>query len=152
MIRHEAIAQLSRDHHQALLQAMRLKRATDETSDEVARAFVDFFDNECQHHFEVEEQVLLPLYCAWLGIELAVEPIVVQVVREHVELRSMVELLRAEPGNTQLVRETGQRFDGHVRLEERKLFPMIQNALTDEQLTQLAVAVEAAEGQPVGPE
>lgn len=152
MIRHEAIAQLSRDHHQALMQAMKLKRATDESVAEVATEFLAFFDDECQLHFEVEEQVLLPLYCAWVGLEQAVDPVVVQVVREHVELRAMIELLRADRSNTQLARELGQRLDGHVRLEERKLFPQIQTALTDQQLTDLAAAVTAAEHYPSGPE
>jgi hemerythrin-like domain-containing protein len=148
LIRHGAIAQLSRDHHQALMAAIKLKRATDETAAEVAAEFVAFFDDECQLHFTVEDQVLLPLYALWAGLEVAVDPIVLQVMHEHVELRALVEALRAGDASTQLVREVGQRLDGHVRLEERKLFPKIQETLTGEQLVELAVAVERAEQPP----
>lgn len=145
MKRHEAIAQLSRDHHQALRQAMLLKRATDETAAEVAAVFVDFFDDEAQRHFEVEEQVLLPLWGSWVGLEELVDPIIVQMVREHVELRTLVEELRHGRTETAFVREVGQRLDSHVRLEERKVFPKIQDSLTDEQLAELAVRVDEAE-------
>ncbi len=124
---------------------MVLKRAKDETRQEVVDAFIAFFDDEGQKHFEVEEQVLLPLYATWVGLEELVDPIIVQMVREHVELRALVELLRRGDASTALVRETGQRLDSHVRLEERKVFPKIQSRLTDEQLTELAIAVEAAE-------
>lgn len=148
MIRHGAIAQLSRDHHQALMEAIKLKRATDETAAHVAAKFVDFFDAECQHHFTVEDQVLLPYYALFAGLEVAVDPIVVQVMHEHVELRALVEQLRAGDAPTALVREVGQRLDGHVRLEERKLFPKIQETLTDDQLEQLAAVVERAEAEP----
>lgn len=145
MKRHEAIAKLSQDHHQALRQAMLLKRATDETAAGVANAFVEFFDDEAQKHFEVEEQVLLPLWATWVGLEELVVPMIVQMVREHVELRTLVELLRRGQTDTAFVREVGQRLDSHVRLEERKVFPRIQQSLTDEQLAELAVAVLAAE-------
>lgn len=145
MIRHEAIAQLSRDHHQALLQAIALKRATDETAAVAVADFVKFFDSEGQRHFEIEEQVLIPLYGVYAGLEQLRDPTVGQVLREHAELRALVELLRGGEAPTALVRETGQRLDSHVRLEERKLFPMIQESLTDEQLWDLARAVELAE-------
>jgi iron-sulfur cluster repair protein YtfE (RIC family) len=152
MIRHEAIAELSRDHHQALMEAIKLKRASDETAEQVAADFVAFFDDECQHHFMVEEQVLLPLYAKFAGLETAVDPLVIQMLHEHVELRALVEELRAGDAGAQLVRELGQRLDGHVRHEERKLFPKIQGALSDDQLSELAVAVAQAEAQPSGPE
>jgi hemerythrin-like domain-containing protein len=146
MIRHEAIAQLSRDHHQALLQAIALKRATDETAAKAVAEFTRFFDEEGQRHFEIEEQVLIPFYALCAGLEQLSEPTVGQVLREHAELRALVEQLRRGDAETALVRETGQRLDAHVRLEERKLFPMIQERLTDEQLWDLARAVELAEG------
>lgn len=145
MIRHEAIAQLSRDHHKALLQAIALKRATDENAAAVATAFNEFFAREGNLHFQIEEQVLLPSYARYAGVEVAVDPIVVQVLHEHVELRALALRIEAGENSAQLLRETGSRLDDHVRLEERKLFPKIQEQLTDAQLTELADAVSRAE-------
>lgn len=145
MIRHPAIIKLSQDHHQALMEAIKLKRATDETAAAVAAAYVEWFDADAQNHFEVEEQVLLPVYVNFIGLENAVEPVIVQVLREHVELRALTEQLRRGDAETALVRETGFRLDDHVRLEERKLFPKIQQNLSDQQLDELAEVVERAE-------
>ncbi len=145
MIRHDAIAELSRDHHQALMHAMRLKRAGDDDTAAVVAAFVEFFDTEAQRHFELEEQVLIPNYLRMAGIENAVDPVVVQVLREHAELRALVEELRRGRTDTSFVREIGQRLDAHVRLEERKLFPKVQAGLAEEQLTELAAAMAGAE-------
>jgi hemerythrin-like domain-containing protein len=145
MIRHPAIVKLSQDHHQALMEAIRLKRASDETAATVAAAYVEWFDGHAQRHFEIEEQVLLPAYLNLVGLEHGVEPVIVQVLREHVELRALAEQLRAGAATTALIRETGSRLDDHVRLEERKLFPQIQQTLSDEQLDELAVQVARAE-------
>lgn len=123
---------------------MLLKRATDETAAEVAASFVEFFDEDGQQHFEVEEQVLLPLYARAVGLEELTDPELTQMLREHVELRCLVEELRAG-ADTTLIRETGQRLDAHVRLEERQIFPKIQQRLTDRQLSELAAAVAEAE-------
>ena len=43
MKRHEALEQLSRDHHQALFQAMRLKRAEEDNAGDVVGDFLDFW-------------------------------------------------------------------------------------------------------------
>jgi iron-sulfur cluster repair protein YtfE (RIC family) len=145
MIRHDAIAELSRDHHQALMQAMRLKRATDDDAASVVAEFVEFFDTEAQRHFELEEQVLVPGYLRMVGVEHAVDPVIVQVLREHAELRALVETVRRGGAAAPLVREIGQRLDAHVRLEERKLFPRIQAGLTEQQLAELARAMADAE-------
>lgn len=147
MIRHPAIAELSRDHHQALVQAMALKRTTDESRAAVVADFVAFFDAHAQRHFEIEEQVLLPRWAAFAGIEHIVDPDVARMLREHVELRALVEILRTGAAGPALVRETGDRLDAHVRLEERKVFPKIQQSLGDEQLEELAVAIRTAEGR-----
>lgn len=147
MIRHDAIAELSRDHHQALVQAMALKRANAENHSQVAEDFVRFFDEHANRHFEIEEQVLLPTWALLAGIEHAVHPDVTQMLREHVELRALVRRLRAGDPDLALVREVGQRLDAHVRHEERKVFPLIQNSLDDKQLDRLAQVVRAADGR-----
>ncbi|MGH2981795.1 MAG: hypothetical protein ACRDKV_07120 [Solirubrobacterales bacterium] len=67
-------------------------------------------------------------------------------------LRAMIEFfdahaaLREAPApRVEDLHELGERLDGHVRHEERVLFPAIEEALSDEQLASLGRAVEAAE-------
>ena len=44
-----------------------------------------------------------------------------------------------------MLRELGERLERHIRFEERELFPMIEVALPDDELTQLGDAFARAE-------
>src|SRR5438874_6587999 len=65
MKRHPALIPLSRDHHNGLVQASRLRRAAtdgDASARLVAgREFVEFFRNEERVHLRDEEEELFPL-------------------------------------------------------------------------------------------
>src|SRR6058998_3609125 len=66
MKRHPALIPLSRDHHDGLVQALRLRRAAagGDASARLAAAgeFVEFFRNEERVHLRAEEEVLFPLF------------------------------------------------------------------------------------------
>ena len=51
---------LSRDHHQALEAALRLRRASDESLGEAIEYFLAFWSQHGEHHFVIEERLLLP--------------------------------------------------------------------------------------------
>lgn len=145
MKRDDALASLSRDHHQALFRALKLKRADADTAAEALAEMIDFFDSHGAHHFRVEEDVLLPLYVRDGGADPADEAIV-RVLTDHIWIRARIAALRdaGDPSVAEL-RELGERLDAHVRHEERVLFPEIELALAPEQLESLAAAVAAAE-------
>jgi hemerythrin-like domain-containing protein len=86
---------------------------------------------------------LLPAYARHGPVD---EPAVVRVLTEHVDLRRRSADLEAEgsPSLTEL-RELGRRFEQHIRHEERILFPMIETALPEVELSELARSLERAE-------
>ena len=144
MKRHEALEQLSRDHHQALFQAMRLKRASEEDAGDVLADFLDFWFNVGHLHFRAEEEVLLPAFSAYGN---ASSDAVVRVLVDHVEIRrEAYELggLKSDPPPERL-HALGERLDKHVRHEERVLFPLIEEALPEEELVRVARGVEEVE-------
>jgi hemerythrin-like domain-containing protein len=144
MKRHEALERLSRDHHQALFQAMRLKRADEDAAGEVLGDFLDFWFSVGHLHFRAEEEVLLPAYSAYAD---ASREEVVRVLVDHLEIRrEAYELgsLKAGPPPERL-RALGERLDAHVRHEERVLFPLIEEALPDDELVRVARGVEEVE-------
>jgi hemerythrin-like domain-containing protein len=145
MKRDEALAPLSRDHHQALARALKLKRADESSAAEALRDMIEFFDAHGALHFRVEEEVLLPGYVRDAGADPNDERIV-RVLTDHVWIRARISALReaGAPSAAEL-RELGQRLDDHVRHEERMLFPAIEQALSADQLAALGRAVEAAE-------
>jgi iron-sulfur cluster repair protein YtfE (RIC family) len=144
MKRHEALEQLSRDHHQALFQAMRLKRADDENAGEVLADFLDFWFGTGFLHFRAEEEVLLPAYSAYGD---ASREEVVRVLVDHVEIRREAHELGALTSDPepQRLHALGERLDAHVRHEERVLFPLIEEALPDDELARVARGVDEVE-------
>jgi hemerythrin-like domain-containing protein len=140
--RDEALAPLSRDHHQALARALRLKRADEANAADVREDVLAFWREQGDHHFRVEEDVLLP------GCAHRIEPTareVARVLTDHVWIRARMGRLARGDLDLAGMHELGQRLDEHVRHEERVLFPMIEEALELEERRALGSAVADAE-------
>lgn len=140
MKRSAALTELSRDHHQALVVAQTMRRARDPR--EAAASFLTFWREDGQHHFRVEEEVLLPLW-HYLG---QVDPQAAQrMSSEHLSIRAGALALAAEPSSLERVQALAQQLVDHVRFEERELFPLIEESLGREGLDQLVRTVREAE-------
>jgi Hemerythrin HHE cation binding domain/Molydopterin dinucleotide binding domain len=124
MKRDEALRDLSRDHHQALHRAMRMKRASESDLDEVRADVLEFWRNQGARHFRIEEEVLLPAFAAHGH---PADEAVVRVLVDHVWISARMDRLAADALDVADVRELGQRLDEHVRHEEQVLFPTIEN-------------------------
>jgi iron-sulfur cluster repair protein YtfE (RIC family) len=86
MKRHPALIPLSHDHHHALVEARRLRRAADAPeSAAAARAFLGFFADETVRHFREEEELLFP---SILEFEEARE-LLVQALLEHQHVHAL---------------------------------------------------------------
>lgn len=138
MKRAEALQPLSRDHLKALLAAKRVVEAADVAT--ATSAFSQFWDVE-QHHFRIEEEVLLPHWAAHDTVEQAA---VERMLADHLAIRR--DALLAARGQLSLdgLHALGTRLHDHVRFEERELFVMIERALDDDALAQLGAALAAA--------
>jgi iron-sulfur cluster repair protein YtfE (RIC family) len=137
MKRSEALAELSRDHHQALFVAQRLRRAGPETAVAAREAFLEFWATEGRRHFRDEEEILLP---AFARHEPPTHEAVVRVLTDHIDLRRRAGGTGSTPSLDEL-RELGERLHAHVRHEERVLFPMIEAALSTDELVELAASL-----------
>jgi hemerythrin-like domain-containing protein len=138
--RAEALQPLSRDHHQALFVAQRLRRADDAA--EAAGTFLEFWREHGRRHFRVEEEVLLPV---WELLGTADPEAVARIAAEHMRIRTAaIEIEAADPPLERL-HALGELLNDHVRFEERELFPRIEDDLDEDGLLQLAGAVTAAE-------
>ena len=148
MKRHPALVPLSHDHHHALVEARRLRRSAD--SDGRARraaseSFLRFFSRESVRHFRQEEEELFPLLVD-RGEEAG--ELVTRALLQHQRLHALVarldrELAGGEP-DAELVRELGELLDAHVRLEERQLFPLIEQTVPGAELEALGLAPSEA--------
>lgn len=121
--------------------AQRLRRAEEGTAGEALRQFLDYWHSHGRRHFQSEEEILLPAYA---GHGDPGHPLVVRVLVDHVDIRHRAQELERRSGPApEMLRQLGSRLAEHVRLEERELFPLIEDALPAEELE--AVASRLAE-------
>ena len=145
MKRHPALIPLSRDHHDGLVQAVRLRRAAadGDASARLAAAseFVEYFRNDERVHLRIEEEQLFPLILRHVESQ----PAPLREARvQHVQLEGFARKLEIAVVSGIVDRETldaaGELFDAHIRLEERQLFPLIEQLVPDDELQRLGLA------------
>jgi hemerythrin-like domain-containing protein len=124
---------LSKEHHQSLRLAKKCKDIAAKETDEVIKAFSlklkDDFDTEWDKHFRMEEITIFSV-AESKGKEIS--EVCRQLKTEHQKMAEMVENIAA--GDYQLLHEFGQLLYDHTRLEENKLFPMVEEQFSEEEL------------------
>lgn len=117
MKRHPALHPLSRDHHNVLVHARRLRGLDARIDAATARQrFLAYFAGVLGPHFDEEEALLAPLVQ-----DLALRQ---RLLDEHADLRRRAGALPDAPAPEQA--ELGERLRLHVRFEEDVLFPHIE--------------------------
>jgi iron-sulfur cluster repair protein YtfE (RIC family) len=145
---------LSEDHHHGLVQARRLRKAAEgeetNSAEAAVKGFLDFWQKETALHFRKEEEILLPIMARYGG-DLSREPLV-EMIQDHAHIRGLVMQLSDETmgGNVrpETLHEIGERLEAHIRLEERVVFPLIEESLSEAALTELAARLEVKEAGP----
>lgn len=112
---------LSRDHHQALFVALRLRRATASTLPAALAGLRSFWEGGGAEHFAAEEAWFVPGLSDAPGWDEAVA----RMLREHEDLRARIDAVADVDG----AHELGDRLSDHVRFEERELFGMVEATL-----------------------
>jgi hemerythrin-like domain-containing protein len=143
MKRSEALAALSRDHHQALVVAQKLRRATDATARQARDAFLAYWTDHGSEHFRLEEELLFPAYA---GHGDPHDPLVLRALGQHVMIRHRAAAL-ADAGTAlpASLKQLGTELAAHVRLEEREVFPLIERVMPTHELEAVAGELESAQ-------
>ena len=133
MRRHPTLQDLSRDHHDVLVHARRLRGLDARVDAAHARErFLRYADAVLLHHFSEEDAVLAPLaQPAHRG----------RLAAEHADLRRRIAWLAeaaADPALDAAQKELGEALRLHVRFEEDVLFADLQDRLDDVALAGLA--------------
>lgn len=159
MDRHPSLHDLSRDHHQILILCTHVERAhageagapdPERAAADLARAWA----GDLPDHLREEEDVLLPAL-AGDGPVSEVEPVPL-VHDDHAWFRDRFAALRdavaaGEPALEQAVEIAG-RLRRHVEVEERLLFPTVQDRLEADELAALGEASRAFRREHRGPD
>ena len=136
MKRHPSLVPLSHDHHHTLVEARRLRRAAggDPAARRAAAAsFLRFFAGESVPHFRREEERFFPLLA---GLDGPAGELLVKALLEHQRAHALAagldRDLAAGEVDAATLRELGELLERHVRLEERQLFPLLEEAAGDD--------------------
>jgi hemerythrin-like domain-containing protein len=130
-MRHPSLILLSHDHHHGLALALRCrKQALGQIKPmgapglrERADEFLQFFGGNLIPHFRAEEEILFP---ALQAVVAESEPIIAQLLREHVQIRAAVPQLEAGVKLGRVLFDVGDLLERHIRKEERELFPLFE--------------------------
>ncbi|HLS61401.1 MAG TPA: hemerythrin domain-containing protein [Virgibacillus sp.] len=138
--RHESLKPLSRHHMIALHLALKLKRAgTDKsllTKEEIKQEVQAFWEPDGQQHFREEEEILLTTFALHASVD---RPEISEMLIEHVQIRALInQIIKTDTIAYSLMHELGMILEQHVRKEERVIFPMIEKALPEHVLEELA--------------
>jgi hemerythrin-like domain-containing protein len=153
MKRHPSLREFSDDHHQGLVNARRLKRAASGEGDnpaDTAQEFLEFWRRDTSLHFRKEEEVLLPVLARYGG-DLGERPIL-QMLTQHAQIRGLAMQLSDELEQDKIredtLRNLGEQLEAHIRLEEREVFPLIEETLREQALQEVASRLNVFEPGP----
>lgn len=129
MKRHEALVQLSRDHHFGLLLCWKLKEGLkkDVSVERMAKYITLFYEKNLKLHFAEEEDTVFLI----LGND---HPLIKEAVSQHRTFEQMISDGFETPEQIKVFRDL---LELHIRTEERQIFPEIEANASEEQLQNL---------------
>jgi len=129
--RSKELAPLSREHHDGLLFAWKIKQglANGTPIETLCNYTRWFWLNHIKPHFKDEEKVLVK----FLPEDNA---LVQQMFREHAQIRDLLLSLDKEPDRGSF-QELAELISDHIRFEERQLFAYAEENLSPEQLDEI---------------
>ncbi|MEP7257779.1 MAG: hemerythrin domain-containing protein [Flavitalea sp.] len=139
MKRHEALASLSREHHNSLILAQLLKKDSPAykglPEDPAAKVIYasNMFRTDIQEHFRKEE-AMLDMVRGWYE---DIQHLALEIVMEHQALTVGFLSLSDADDPAEAMDDLGRKLELHIRKEERVLFPMIQQRCSEEMLKEI---------------
>lgn len=142
--RHDSLIPLTHDHHHALAQARRLgdvaKLEDLNERRNLANDFLNFYFGRAVRHFHEEEE----LFFAPLVDHPEAKELIARAVAEHLRLHALVRTVQRQLSDGEaeqgVLNQISELLTEHVRWEERELFPLIEQLIPDEELSDLATS------------
>lgn len=135
--RSKELTPLSREHHDGLLLAWKIKTGLSNNIELKRIAdYVDFFYHaNLENHFKLEEQFLFSFLPAKNELRIKAE-------LQHNEIRAIINKIKIRVNAVYLM-ELVELLQGHIRFEERELFNYIEQQMPADLLTEAAINIES---------
>ena len=141
--RHDSLIPLTHDHHHALARTRNLRMAGGGEAKDLlqqSQRFLAFFSEDTLRHFREEEEIVFPL---------AIEDqrgsnLLSRAVTEHIQIHALVARLAIEVDEGRVRGSSAlglaEAVEAHIRFEERELFPLLEEVVSDAQLRRIALS------------
>ncbi len=139
MKRMEALAPLSREHHETLILAQLLKLGAPDykglptTTEGKAEYAFERYQQKIQSHFENEETMLKKVLLQHEELRLIIDDI----LQEHAKLSQLFTSLPGTEVSEARLDVLGHLLQKHIRKEERVLFPKLQEVCSPALLSEI---------------
>jgi iron-sulfur cluster repair protein YtfE (RIC family) len=136
MKRNQYLAFYSREHHGTLILSRLIQKGAPPykglpaATKEKAAYALEMFEGSIRQHFQSEEQLLSRLSERHPALEIWVS----EITSEHRGLSAQFGQLKDARDLESKLDQLGQMLEGHIRKEERILFPLIEEICTDAEL------------------
>ena len=136
MKRDKSLHPLSWQHHDTLMACLMIKKGVNkQTSLPVLQAFTKhLWENELNHHFNVEENKLIP----WLRQKNFPEYLIKSLINDHNLLRTLHLRLQNGGASHKLFLAFSELLEQHVRFEERLIFEKVQDTMPLQELESIS--------------
>ena len=144
MKRHEALATLSRQHHEALILAQLLKNVATVykglPADVIGKAAyaIRFYNEELVKHFKEEEDIVIATIT---GMDVMLDTLANEIIAEHKELQILFTTINDAVDLSAHLEKIGNTLEQHIRKEERIFFPLVQQLCNQAQLATIEKAL-----------
>ena len=140
MKRNEHIVPLSRDHHFGLLLCWKIRQGVKRNIPpaRIQKYVCHFWDTQLHTHFEEEETFLFSQVN---------DKLCDRAFDEHKEIEARIAAIRDHPSVEALLALAGC-IDGHIRFEERELFPFLESRIPAEKLAVIGQQLEHSHSVP----
>ena len=147
MKRHPAFTPLSREHHRTLILAQSIKRGAPPyrgmavTEEGKRTEVIQHYEEHLKDHFRKEEKI----FSGCRSLTLKIDQLISEIFQEHKEVeqkvKDLTQMTPLEDDGKNIessLDALGNLLEKHVRKEERQLFGLLQEKLSDEELQRIA--------------
>ncbi|WFB63326.1 hemerythrin domain-containing protein [Sphingobacterium sp. WM] len=126
LTRHPALIPLSKEHHYSLLLCWKIRRGLELGIDpkRIKDYLVRSWEKQLSYHFYIEENYVFTIISQD-------DKLIKKALLDH---KTIKKLILSGPCTIKALNRIEEKLEAHIRMEERKLFPIIQQIATPEQM------------------
>jgi hemerythrin-like domain-containing protein len=129
--RSAALSPLSREHHEGLLFAWKIRQGLQKNidPDRISKFTKWFWDTDLQYHFQKEETILAPLLTDRADLK-------EQLLAEHNQIKNLLKSVEIDH-SIETIKKLSDVVNDHIRFEERVLFKFIEDTVSKKTLEEI---------------